>query len=91
MRGGRLEVVIPGSVRIDLMFNQCLCCCFCGVRVAECDEKVEKEIDFGPDCRDKLAKALKDGIERHVQRAKRKQVKGCVEKGGTNAIPAVAK
>ena len=55
------------------------------------EEKVEREIDFGPDCRDKLAKALKDGIERRAQRAKRKQVKDGVEKGDKNAIPAAAK
>lgn len=89
MRNGKAVVARSGQVEIGLMFNRSLC--IGGVRKIDAKEKVEKEIEFGPDCRDKLAKALKDGIERRAQRAKRKQVKDGVEKGDKNAIPAAAK
>ena len=73
MRGGKALLARPGYVEIDLMFNHSLC--IGGIRKTDAEEKVEREIDFGPDCRDKLAKALKDGIERRTQRAKRKPTK----------------
>ena len=73
MRGGNAVVARPGYVEIDLMFNHSLC--IGGIRNTDAGEKAEREIEFGPDCCDKLAKALKDGIERRTQRAKRKQNK----------------
>ena len=72
MRNGKAVMACPGYVEIDLMYNRSLCLGGIGKPKARGEEKVEKEIAFGPDCRDKLAKALKDGIER---RAKRKAAK----------------
>ena len=73
MRDGKAVMVVPGSVSIDLMYNLSLCGRF--TREASGQEKIEKEVDFGPDCRDKLAAALKDDIERRTKRAKRKSAK----------------
>jgi len=81
MRGGKTVVVNPGYVEIDLTFNRNLYPCF--LKKMGVEEKVEMEIDFGSDCRDKLAKALKDGIERRTQRAKRKATKS--KKGAKKA------
>ena len=41
-----------------------------------------------PDCRDKLAKALRDGIERQTQRAKRKPARGKEKKGDEKNVGA---
>ena len=76
MRNGRAVVICPGYVEIDLMYNRSLCLGGIGrLKTGDEDEKVELEIDFGPDCRDRLAEALKVGIERRAKRAKRKPAK----------------
>ena len=72
MRDGKMGVACPGYVEIDLTYNRNLCLGGVGRRKAGDEDKAEIEIDFGPDCRDKLAKALKDGIEQRTKRAKRK-------------------
>ena len=74
MRDGKAVMVVPGSVSIDLMYNLRLCGRFAR-EVSGQEEKIEKEVDFGPDCLDKLAAALKDDIERRTKRAKRKSAK----------------
>ena len=79
MRDGKAVMVVPGSVSIDLMYNLSLCGRFAR-EVSGQEEKIEKEVDFGPDCRDKLAAALKDGIERRARRVKRKPAKDNVNK-----------
>ena len=97
IRGGKAVVVSPGYVKIDLDFNRNLYPSF--VKKTGVEEKVEKELDFGPDCSDKLAKALKDSIEGQTKRAKRKQVKENIEKKGdeknvdspTNTVSAATK
>ena len=80
IRDGEMLVVIPGNVEIELVFSK-ECCGGCVRNIDEKDEKVEMEIDFGPDCRDKLAEALKNGIERRTKRAKRRSAKGDGNKG----------
>lgn len=72
MRGGKAVVACPGYVEIDLMYNRSLCLGGVGRLKTGNEEKVEKEIAFGPDYRDKLAMAVKDGIERRAKRARRK-------------------
>lgn len=69
VRNGKMVMARPGLVKIDLTFNPSL---MHHGRHRPIGEKtpVEKEIDFGPDCRDKLAKALKDGIERRSRARK---------------------
>ncbi len=74
MRDGKAVMVVPGSVSIDLMYNLSLCGRFAREASGQ-EEKIEKEVDFGPDCRDKLAAALKDDIERRARRVKRKPAK----------------
>lgn len=71
VRNGKMVMARPGLVKIDLTFNPSL---MHHGRHRSIEEKtpLEKEIDFGPDCSDKLAKTLKDGIERRAKRAKRK-------------------
>ena len=86
MRDGKAVVAQSGYVEIDLTFNRRLC--YGGVRKIDEKEKVEKEIDFGLDCRDKLAKALRDGIERQTQRAKRKPARGKEKKGDEKNVGA---
>lgn len=76
MRDDRAIQVRPGYIEIALMYNRSLCIGGGGRQTAADEEKVEKEIAFGPDCRDKLAAALKDGIERRAKRAKRKPTHG---------------
>ena len=79
MRDGRATQVSPGYVEIDLMYNRSLCIGGGGRQKAGDEEKVEKEIAFGPDCSDKLAETLKVGIARRAKHARRKQGK---EDGG---------
>ena len=86
MRNGKAVVAQSGYVEIDLTFNRRLC--YGGARKIDGKENVEKEIDFGPDCRDKLAKALRDGIERQTQRAKRKPARGKEKKGDEKNVGA---
>ena len=75
MRDGRAIQVRPGYVEIDLMYNRSLCIGGGGRQKAGDEEKVEKEIAFGPDFSDKLAETLKAGIERRAKHARRKQGK----------------
>ena len=72
VRNGKAILVIPGYLEIDLMYNRSLCIGGGGRLKSGDEEKVEKEIAFGPDCGDKLAEALKSGVERRAKRAKRK-------------------
>ena len=77
MRNGKAVMACPGYVEINLTYNKSLehsilCRCYsCRPKTGDKD-KAEMEIDFGPDCRAKLAEALKDGIERHAKPAKHK-------------------
>lgn len=73
MRNGKAVMARPGYVEIDLTYNRSLeCRCYsCRPKTGDKD-KAEMEIDFGPDCRDKLAEALKAGIVRHAKPTKRK-------------------
>ena len=75
MRDGRAIQVRPGYIEIALMYNRSLCIGGGGRQTAGDEEKVEKEIAFGPDCSDKLAETLKAGIERRAKHARRKQGK----------------
>ncbi len=71
MRKGKMVLASPGYLEIDLMYNRSLC--YGGVRKDDGDAVVvEKEIDFGPDCRDKLSDALKKDVCGRSQRVKRK-------------------
>ena len=81
MRNGKAVVSCPGYVEIDLMYNRSLCLGGVGRLKTGDEEKVEKEIAFGPDCCDKLAEALKNGIERRTKRANRKPAKDDGNKG----------
>jgi hypothetical protein len=63
------------------MYNRSLCIGGGGRLKSGDEEKVEKEIAFGPDCGDKLAEALKAGVERRAKRAKRNPSK----EGGSKA------
>ena len=76
MRNGKAILLNSGSVRIDLAFNRTLC----GVphRMDFAKETIEKEIDFGPDCRDQLSDALKNAAER---RARVRQRHGNIDGG----------
>lgn len=71
VRNGKAILVLPGCVEIDLMYNRSLCIGGGGRLKSGDEEKVEKEIAFGPDCSDKLAEVLKAGVERRAKRAKR--------------------
>ena len=64
MRNGQTVVVHPGYVEIDLTYNRNLYCDGVYGKTPDDEKAVEKEIDFGPDCRDKLAEALKTEIEK---------------------------
>ena len=75
VRNGKAILVRPGHVEIDLMYNRSLCIGGGGRQTAGDEEKVEKEIAFGPDCSDKLAETLKVGIARRAKHARRKQGK----------------
>ena len=75
MRDGRAIQVRPGYIEIALMYNRSLCIGGGGRQTAGDEEKVEKEIAFGPDCSDKLGETLKAGIERRAKHARRKQGK----------------
>lgn len=87
MRRGKIVVVSPGYVKISLIFNRGLC--LGGIRQIENeDEKIESELDFGPDCSEKLAASLRGGIVRRAKRVKRIPVlKGG---SGTNKVSAVS-
>lgn len=75
MRDGRAIQVRPGYIEIALMYNRSLCIGGGGRQTARDEEKVEKEIAFGPDCSDKLAETFKVGIARRAKHARRKQGK----------------
>lgn len=79
VRNGKAILSHPGYVEIDLMYNCSLCIGGAGRLEAGGEERVEKEIAFGPDCSDKLAEMLKAGIEGRMKRAKRNPSK---EDGG---------
>ena len=68
MRNGKAVMACPGYVEIELMYNRSLCFFSIDDPKTSGEEKVEMEVDFGPDCRAKLAEALKAGIERHAKR-----------------------
>ena len=68
MRNGKTVVVRPGCVSIVLRLKSNPR--VAGVPHLDDDDKkvVEKEIDFGPDCREKLAAELKNGVKRRPPR-----------------------
>ena len=72
MRNGKAVMARPGYVEIELMYNRSLCFFNIDDPKTRGEEKVEMEVDFGPDCRAKLAEALKAGIVRHAKPTKRK-------------------
>lgn len=65
-RDGKMVFARPGCVEIDMDFNKSLG--FFVSRRGICELPGEKEIDIGPDCADKLAAALKSGVERRARR-----------------------
>ena len=56
MRDGKFAVVMPGQILIDIGFRDSPS----SSKDEDTVQKVTKEIDFGPDCADKLAKAIHD-------------------------------
>ena len=68
-RDGKMVFARPGCVEIDMDFNKSLG--FFVSRRGICELPGEKEIDIGPDCADKLAAALKIGVERRARRKER--------------------
>ena len=76
VRNGKAILLNSGSVRIDLAFNRTLD--VVPHRMDFAKETIEKEIDFGPDCRDQLADALKNAVER---RARARQRHGNIDGG----------
>ena len=70
IRDGKFTVVRPGLVFIDIEFNhyRLLRDTSQNGKGEDVLQKTEKEVDFGPDCADKLAKTIHDNIVRERKR-----------------------
>ena len=70
IRDGVPMLVKQPCIEVDIAFNDKLCGseCMRHLRGKECDSvKVEKELDIGDDCSDKLERELKNGVLRRRQ------------------------
>ena len=89
VRDGVPLLVSPAAVEVDITYNNKLCCVdgVCDRRKETNPVKVEKELDIGDDCSDKLAKAIRVGIDRYREcTAQRKRGGRNSKQGGQTMV-----